>query len=66
MTVFFDNVGSRAPASSVWYEVTAEPLANPWGNVAFRIGVKPIGFANSCWRVRTDLGDTGIVLEIGS
>lgn len=64
-TVTFPQVGSSAPASSVWYGVTASPRQTPWGSAAFALGVKPIGFANSCWRVLIDGVDTGIVLAIG-
>ena len=66
MTVVFVNAGSRAPASSVSYGVVAERMPNAWGDFAFKLWVKPIGFPNTCWQVRTDAGDTGLVLEIGS
>jgi hypothetical protein len=46
------------------YVVIAQPQASPWGDVVFPLGVKPIGFADSCWRVEVDGQDTGLVLHI--
>ena len=63
-TIVFRNVGTNG-ASSVAYGVQASPHPNPWGDVVFPLGVKPIGFANSCWRVFVGTSDTGLVLEIG-
>jgi len=66
LTVVFINVGSHGPAQSVSYGVIAERMPNAWGELMFKLYVKPIGFANSCWQIKTDAGDTGLVLEIGS
>lgn len=66
--VAFQQVGSGAPASSVWYGVAAESWQTPpagRGDVVFKLGVKPIGFVNSCWRLFVDGVDTGIVLFVG-
>lgn len=65
VTVSFAQVGSSAPATSVAYGVRARPERTPWGDLAFPLGVKPIGFVHSCWRLLVDGSDTGIVLEIG-
>jgi hypothetical protein len=65
ISVAFEQIGSSAPASSVSYGVTAAPRSDPWGDSAFELGVKPIGFANSCWRLLVDGADSGIVLLIG-
>lgn len=61
----FDNVGNTAPATWVAYDQPAEQRQNPWGDVVFRVGVKPIGFENSCWRLIVDGTDTGLVLFVG-
>lgn len=66
--VKFQQVGSTAPASWVMYGVAAEPWRTPpagWGDLVFRLGVKPIGFENSCWRLLVDGADTGLVLFVG-
>lgn len=63
--VEFRQLGSSAPASSVSYGVPATLRQTPWGDVAFPFGVKPIGFANSCWRLFVDGSDSGIVLFVG-
>lgn len=65
VSVEFRQIGTSAPASWVAYGVGAEPYRSPWGDAAFRLGVKPIGFANSCWRLMVNASDTGIVLRIG-
>lgn len=71
-TVEFRQIGTSAPATWVAYTVTAEPrptpagvLATPWDGAAFKLPVKPIGFANSCWRLIVSGADTGIVLQVG-
>ena len=68
----FRQVGTNAPATSVSYGVMAESRPTPagirptpWDGAAFKLFVKPIGFANSCWRVIVDGADTGIVLQVG-
>ena len=66
ISLVFVNAGSRAPASTVSYGVVAERMPNAWSDVAFKFWVKPIGFPNTCWQLRTDAGDTGLVLEIGA
>jgi hypothetical protein len=61
----FRQLGSSAPASLVTYGVPATLRQTPWGEVAFPFGAKPIGFANSCWRLFVDGADSGIVLFVG-
>lgn len=61
----FRQLGSSAPASLVSYSVPATLRRTAWGEVAFPFGVKPIGFANSCWRLFVDGTDSGIVLFVG-
>lgn len=66
--VDFHQVGSSAPASRVFYGVAAELWRTPpagWGDIVFKLGVKPIGFTNSCWGLFVDGTDTGIVLFVG-
>lgn len=70
--VEFRQIGTGAPASSVSYTVAADPrptrpgvVATPWDGAAFKLGVKPIGFANSCWRLIVNGADSGIVLFVG-
>ena len=72
IAVEFRQIGTSAPASWVAYAVTAEPRptpagirATPWDGAAFRLGVKPIGFADSCWRLIVDGADTGLVVQVG-
>lgn len=61
----FDRIDIAAPATKVFYGVTAAALATPWGDAAFLLGLKPIAFEDSCWRLFVDEVDTGIVLAIG-
>jgi hypothetical protein len=61
----FDRLDIAAPATKVFYGVTATALATPWGNAAFLLGLKPIAFEDSCWRLLVEEVDTGIVLAIG-
>ncbi len=65
LQVQFDQVSTTAPAKWVAYGVPATFAPNPWGDVAFRIGWKPIAFEDSCWRVVANGIDTGIVLGVG-
>jgi len=72
VAIEFRQIGTSAPATWVAYEVTAEPRPTPsgirptpWDGAAFKVPVKPIGFADSCWRVIVDGADTGIVLQVG-
>jgi hypothetical protein len=72
VAVEFRQIGTSAPATWVAYTVTAEARptpagvrAMPWDGAAFKLGVKPIGFADSCWRLVVDGTDTGIVLQVG-
>lgn len=69
VAVEFRQIGSSAPASKVWYSVSAEhPVSVPhsgWSDLGFSLGVKPIAFENSCWRLLVDGIDTGLVLFIG-
>jgi hypothetical protein len=61
----FVDVGHTSPATWVAYGVGASTRPNPWGDVAFAAGWKPIGFAGSCWRLEVDGFDSGLVLEVG-
>ena len=61
----FDRIDITAPATKVFYGVTATALTTPWGDAAFPFGWKPIAFEDSCWRLIVDGVDTGIVLAIG-
>ncbi len=65
VTVRFQQLGAGAPATWVEYSVAASERKTPWGDLAFPLGVKPIGFPNSCWRVLVDGSDSGIILAIG-
>jgi hypothetical protein len=58
----FDSVGG--PATSVTYGVSAKVAPNPWGQFVFEAGWKPIGFSGSCWQLKIDGTDTGLVLEV--
>ncbi len=59
------QVGTSAPATSVSYSVGVSAHRTAWGTLAFALGVKPIGFANSCWRLIVDGADTGLVFAVG-
>jgi hypothetical protein len=63
--VEFQQIGSSAPATTVWYEVGATPRRSAWGDVAFMLGTKPIGWGNSCWRLIVDGADSGLVVFVG-
>lgn len=66
VAVVFEQVPPiTAPAMSVSYGVPASPRTTAWGDIAFELGVKPIGFPNSCWRLVVDGADSGIVLFVG-
>ena len=60
----FQNLESSAPAAWVDYGVTAHPRPSPWGAFTFEAGWKPIGFADSCWRLVVDGTDSGLVLHV--
>jgi hypothetical protein len=60
----FDDVLHTSPAKWVAYDVVATARPNPWGELVFNAGWKPIGFAGSCWRVIVDGVDSGLVLEV--
>jgi hypothetical protein len=62
--VQFDQLSTSAPAKWVAYGITATAKHNPWSEVAYPAGYKPIGFAGSCWRLVVDGSDSGIVLEV--
>ena len=66
VSLVFRDIGHTTPAKWVSYAVGASTRPNPWGEVAFAAGWKPIGFAGSCWRVEVDGADSGLVLEVGS
>jgi hypothetical protein len=63
--VVFRQIGASAPASSVSFSIPAVPRQSAWGDVAFDMHWKPMGFANSCWRLFVDGADSGIVLFVG-
>lgn len=72
VAVEFRQIGASAPATWVAYSVVADARptppgirATPWDGAAFKLGVKPIGFANSCWRLIVDGVNTGLALQIG-
>jgi hypothetical protein len=65
VTLFFRQIGTNAPATSVWYGASASSRETPWGDAAFSVGWKPISFKNSCWSLIVDGADTGIVLAVG-
>jgi hypothetical protein len=66
VAVVFEQIPPiTAPATSVSYGVPASPRTTPWGDVAFELGVKPIAFPSSCWRLLVDGADSGIVLFVG-
>ena len=72
VAVEFRQIGTSAPATWVAYSVTAEPRptpagirATPWDGAAFKLGVKPIGFPDSYWRLIVDGTDSGIVVQVG-
>ena len=62
----FDDVNHTTPATWVSYGVSATVRPNPWGNLVFEAGWKPIGFTGSCWRVFVDSVDSGLVIEVRS
>lgn len=65
MSVAFQSISAAPLETTVWYSVGASTRPNPWGDVAFTAGWKPIGRAGSCWRLFVDSSDTGLVLEVG-
>ena len=60
----FHDIGHTSPATWVAYRVVATARSNPWGDLIFQAGWKPIGFAGSCWRLIADGEDTGLILEV--
>ena len=60
----FEQIGTSAPATSVWYGISASTFDDRWGAGVFVAGWKPIGFVGSCWRLLVNGSDTGIVLEV--
>jgi len=63
VAVTFQQIGrGHAPASSVSYGIPAVPRQTAWGDIAFDMHYKPIGFADSCWRLFVNGVDSGIVL----
>ena len=55
----------RLPATWVEYNATGSPRTTPWGDVAFKVGWKPISFSDSRWRLVVDGTDTGLVVAVG-
>jgi len=60
------QASTSAPATWwVSYTVSASAHRTAWGTLAFELGVKPIAFAESCWRIIADGVDTGLVIAVG-
>ncbi len=58
------RIAGDAP-TAVSYAVRVSAHRTAWGSLAFSLGVKPIAFADSCWRLIVDGTDTGLVLAVG-
>src|SRR5438034_96516 len=65
IALHFEQTAGRAPATWVEYNATGSPRTTPWGDVAFKVGWKPISFSDSCWRLVVDGTDTGLVVAVG-
>jgi len=65
IALHFEQTVGKAPATWVEYNAAASPRTTPWGDVAFKVGWKPISFADSCWRLVVDGTDTGLVVAVG-
>jgi hypothetical protein len=57
IALHFEQTTGKAPAAS--------PRTTPWGDVAFKVGWKPISFSDSCWRLVVDGMETGLVVAVG-
>jgi len=65
VALHFVQTTGKAPATTVDYNAAASPRTTPWGDVAFKVGWKPISFSDSCWRLVVDGTDTGLVVAVG-
>jgi hypothetical protein len=65
VALHFVQTSGRAPTTWVEYNAAASPRTTPWGDVAFKVGWKPISFSDSCWRVVVDGIETGLVVAVG-
>ena len=65
IALHFQQVAGKAPATWVEFNASASPRTTSWGDVAFKVGWKPISFSDSCWRVVVDGVDTGLVVAVG-
>jgi hypothetical protein len=65
VALHFVQTSGKAPATWVEYNAAASPHNTPWGDVAFKVGWKPISFSDSCWRVVVDGIETGLVVAVG-
>ena len=65
VALHFVQTSGKAPTTWVEYNAAASPRTTPWGDVAFKVGWKPISFSDSCWRVVVDGIETGLVVAVG-
>ena len=65
VALHFVQTSGKAPTTWVEYNAAASPRTTPWGDVAFKVGWKPISFSDSCWRVVVDGMETGLVVAVG-
>jgi hypothetical protein len=65
VALHFVQTSGKAPMTWVEYNAAASPRTTPWGDVAFKVGWKPISFSDSCWRVVVDGIETGLVVAVG-
>ena len=65
VALHFVQTSGKAPMTWVEYNAAASPHTTPWGDVAFKVGWKPISFSDSCWRVVVDGMETGLVVAVG-
>ena len=65
IALHFEQTAGKAPATWVEYNATGSPRTTPWGDVAFKVGWKPISFSDTCWRLVVDGTDTGLVVAVG-
>ena len=65
VALHFVQTSGKAPTTWVEYNAAASTRTTPWGDVAFKVGWKPISFSDSCWRVVVDGIETGLVVAVG-
>ena len=65
IALHFVQTSGKAPMTWVEYNAAASPHSTTWGDVAFKVGWKPISFSDSCWRVVVDGIETGLVVAVG-